>query len=200
MEDELYDVKNSIYCYKGTDVLKNKLNIQDVNTLLNIERKLVLAKLYELRQNKSIGNFDIEHFKFIHRFLFEDIYDFAGEFRRENIAKDSFRFAEFEYIEQELNRLLNELKKENYLKDLTKEDFAKRIAYYMTELNVLHPFREGNGRATREFIRELEYVNGYVFNLKNITPDIIMIAMKKSVVDPTDLEDIMYRCLDKIHE
>ena len=198
MNDEMYEVINSIYCYKGTDVLKNKLNIHDLDTLSNIERKLVLAKLYELRQNKSIGNFDMQHFKFIHRFLFEDIYDFAGEFRRENIAKDNFRFAEYEYIEQELGRLLNELKKENYLKDLSKKDFVKRIIYYMTELNVLHPFREGNGRTIREFIRELEYVNGYIFNLRGMDPNIIMSAMKRSVINSDDLEKIMYKCIDKI--
>lgn len=198
MNDEMYEVRNSIYCYKGTDVLKNKLNIHDLDTLSNIERKLVLAKLYELRQNKSIGNFDMQHFKFIHRFLFEDIYDFAGEFRRENIAKDNFRFAEYEYIEQELGRLLNELKKENYLKDLSKKDFVKRIIYYMTELNVLHPFREGNGRTIREFIRELEYVNGYIFNLRGMDPNIIMSAMKRSVINSDDLEKIMYKCIDKI--
>lgn len=197
MNDEMYEVINSIYCYKGTDVLKNKLNIHDLDTLSNIERKLVLAKLYELRQNKSIGNFDMQHFKFIHRFLFEDIYDFAGEFRRENIAKDNFRFAEYEYIEQELYRLLNELKKENYLNGLSKKDFVKRIIYYMTELNVLHPFREGNGRTIREFIRELEYVNGYTFNLRGMDPNIIMSAMKRSVINSDDLEKLMYQCIDK---
>jgi len=198
MNDEMYEVRNSIYCYKGTDVLKNKLNIHDLDTLSNIERKLVLAKLYELRQNKSIGNFDMQHFKFIHRFLFEDIYDFAGDFRRENIAKDNFRFAEYEYIEQELDRLLNELKKENYLKDLSKKDFVKCIIYYMTELNVLHPFREGNGRTIREFLRELEYVNGYIFNLRGMDPNVIMSALKRSVVDSDDLEKLMYKCLDKV--
>jgi cell filamentation protein len=78
----------------------------------------------------------------IHKFLFEDIYPFAGLFRTENIAKDYFQFAEWEYIENELTRLLSELKSENFLANLTKEKFAERLAYYWAELNVLHPFRE----------------------------------------------------------
>lgn len=78
----------------------------------------------------------------IHRFLFEDIYPFAGLFRAENIAKDNFRFANWEYIEDQLNQLLEKLKNEDYLKNCSKEELADRLSYYMSELNVLHPFRE----------------------------------------------------------
>ena len=97
---DLYEARNSIYCYENTDILKNKLNIRDKKKLYNYERKIVLAKLYILRQKEITGNFDIYHFINIHKFLFEDIYDFAGLFRTENIAKGNFRFAEWEYIEQ----------------------------------------------------------------------------------------------------
>ena len=85
-------------------------------------------------------------------------------FRTENIAKDYFQFAEWEYIESELTRLLSELKSENFLANLTKEKFTERLAYYWAELNVLHPFREGNGRTTREFLRQLSLKNGYILN------------------------------------
>lgn len=162
---ELYEAVNSIYCYPNSDILVNKLDIHDNNKLYVIERKLVLLKLYELRQNKQIGNFDIYHFISIHKFLFEDIYPFAGKIRTEDIAKDSFRFAKWEYIEDQLKELLNKLNSENF-KNLSKEDFAKKLAYYMAELNVLHPFREGNGRTTREFIRQLAYVNRILFRNK----------------------------------
>ena len=131
---ELYEAVNSIYCYPDSNVLVNKLNIHDNKKLATVERKLVLLKLYTLRQNNNIGKFDIQHFLSIHKFLFEDIYPFAGKIRSEDIAKDN-------------------------LKDLNKEDMAKKLAYYMSELNVLHPFREGNGRTIREFIREVAFVN-----------------------------------------
>ena len=194
---DLYEARNSIYCYKDSDVLVNKFDIHDNKKLEEIERKIVLAKLYELRQNRQIGNFDIAHFVGIHKFLFEDIYPFAGLFRNENIAKGNFSFAEWEYIEDELKKLLDQLKEENYLQNLDRNIFIKRLSYYMAELNVLHPFREGNGRTIREFIRQLAYKNGYVLNLKNINPKEMLYACIRSVIDTTQLENIISECLER---
>lgn len=194
---DLYEARNSIYCYKDSDVLVNKFDIHDNKKLEEIERKIVLAKLYELRQNRQIENFDITHFVGIHKFLFEDIYPFAGLFRNENIAKGNFSFAEWEYIEDQLKKLLDQLKEENYLQNLDRDTFIKKLSYYMAELNVLHPFREGNGRTIREFIRQLAYRNGYVLNLKNINPKEMLHACIRSVVDTTQLENIISECLEK---
>ena len=194
---DLYEARNSIYCYKDSDVLVNKFDIHDNKKLEEIERKIVLAKLYELRQNRQIENFDITHFVGIHKFLFEDIYPFAGLFRNENIAKGNFSFAEWEYIEDELKKLLDQLKEENYLQNLDRNIFIKRLSYYMAELNVLHPFREGNGRTIREFIRQLAYKNGYVLNLKNINPKEMLYACIRSVIDTTQLENIISECLER---
>lgn len=194
---DLYEARNSIYCYKDSDVLVNKFDIHDNKKLEEIERKIVLAKLYELRQNHQIGNFDVAHFVGIYRFLFEDIYPFAGLFRNENIAKGNFSFAEWEYIEDQLKKLLDQLKEENYLQNLDRDIFIKRLSYYMAELNVLHPFREGNGRTIREFIRQLAYKNGYVLNLKNINPKEMLYACIRSVIDTTQLENIISECLEK---
>ena len=194
---DLYEARNSIYCYKDSDVLVNKFDIHDNKKLEEIERKIVLAKLYELRQNRQIGNFDIAHFVGIHKFLFEDIYPFAGLFRNENIAKGNFSFAEWEYIEDQLKKLLDQLKEENYLQNLDRDTFIKRLSYYMAELNVLHPFREGNGRTIREFIRQLAYKNGYVLNLKNINPKEMLYACIRSVIDTTQLENIISECLER---
>ena len=85
-----YESRNSIYCYKNSNVLVNKFNITNQNRLENVERRIVLNNLYELRSNQYIGEFDITHFTTIHKMLFEDIYPFAGLFRTENIAKDNF--------------------------------------------------------------------------------------------------------------
>lgn len=198
MKADLYEARNSIYCYEGTDVLVNKLNIKNNNTLQQVENKIVLAKLFELRKNKQIGDFSVEHLVSIHRYLFEDIYYFAGKFRAENIAKGYFSFAEWEYIEDELNNLLNKLKKDNFLKNEDEKQFVKDLAYYMAELNVLHPFREGNGRSIREFIRQLAYVNGYLLDMQNITSNDMLEACIKSVIDTTDLEDVLTKCLKPI--
>ena len=197
MKDDLYEVRNSIYCYEGTNVLINKLNIKDNNLLKKAETKIVMTKLFELRKNEHIGNFDIEHILWIHKYLFEDIYPFAGKIRTENIAKGFFSFAEWQYIAEELEKLLNKLKEQNYLLDDTREEFIKDLAYYMSELNVLHPFREGNGRTTREFIRELAWKNGYILDMQNITAKDMLDASIKSVVDTQMLERILDICLIK---
>ncbi|HIU52104.1 MAG TPA: Fic family protein [Candidatus Merdicola faecigallinarum] len=196
--NSLYEARNSIYCYPNSNVLVNKLNIMNNSDLLKYENKMVLVKLYDLRQQGITGEFDINHFVSIHKYLFDEIYPFAGLFRNENIAKDNFRFAEWEFIEPELRKILNELKGENFLKGLTKETFSERLAYYMAELNVLHPFREGNGRATREFIRQLALYNGYYFNLAKIDPKEMLNASIESVVHTEKLRSLIEKALDKI--
>ena len=193
--ENFYNARNSIYCYPGTDILINKLDIHDSNKLFNLEKQIVLAKSYILRQNVNKYGFDKQHFINIHKFLFEDIYPFAGKFRTENISKGNFTFANWEFIEEQLDYLLNKLKSENYLEGLSKEDLSKRLAFYLSELNVLHPFREGNGRTIREFIRELAYKNGYVLDLTQNTAEEIFNASVKSVFNTTDLEKIIYNCL-----
>ena len=198
MNEELYEARNSAYCYKGTNVLINLLNIRDNKTLQRAESRIVATKLFELRKNEMIGNFDVEHFIKIHKFLFEDIYPFAGKFRTENIAKGYFSFAEWEYIDTELRKLLEKLHKSNLLKDDTRAELVKDLAYYLAELNVLHPFREGNGRTIREFIRELAYKNGYLLDLQKVEPSEVYDAFLKSVIDTTDLENVIDKCLIKV--
>ena len=166
---ELYEAVNSIYCYQNSNTLVNKLDIHDNKKLATVEKKLVLLKLYTLMQNKNIGNFDIHHFLSIHKFLFEDIYPFAGKIRSEDIAKDSFRFAKWEYIEEQLRFLFDKLSKDNF-KNLSKEEMAKKLAY----------------------------VNGYSFDVKNVSPKEMLNASIESIVNATHLEDVISRCLTKL--
>lgn len=192
----MYETRGSVYCYEGTNILVNKLNIKDSEELESYETSVVSLKLMALNKKGITGNFDVAHFISIHKFLFEDIYNFAGLFRTENIAKDYFQFAEWEYIDSELERLLSELKSENYLVGLSKEQFASRLAYYWAELNVLHPFREGNGRTTREFLRQLSLKNGYILNLYKVNSQELLNASIKSIADTSDLENCLYKCLE----
>lgn len=189
--------EGSKYCYKNSGTLINKLDIRDYKQLEEFEAKITAAKSLGLRIKGITGNFDIKHYTSIHKYLFEDLYSFAGKFREENIGKGEFRFASFEYIEPELERLLKQLEKENYLSGISKENLAKRLAYYLSELNVLHAFREGNGRTNREFIRQLALKNGYILNLKKVSPEKILNASIKSVIDTTELENIVESMLEK---
>ena len=192
----MYESKNSVYCYKGTNVLVNKMNIKDPIALKNYETSVIGLKLMALSKQGITGKFDVSHFVSIHKFLFEDIYPFAGLFRTENIAKDCFQFAEWEYIENELTRLLSELKSENFLANLTKEKFAERLAYYWAELNVLHPFREGNGRTQRIFISQLIRHAGYEIEFSKISADDLMSATIKAANGVNDyLKDIFTKVI-----
>ena len=200
MDEDIIKERNSKYCYKNSNTLINKLEIKDQATLQKYEARITAAKLLALRQKGITGNFDKNHFVSIHKYIFEDIYPFAGKFRTENIAKGYFRFAEWEYIEEELDKLLLKLKNENYLNEKSEEELAKALAYYMSELNVLHPFREGNGRTIREFIRQLALKNGYTLNLKKVEPQKMLNASIKSIIDTEELENIIKICLEKIEK
>ncbi len=200
MDEDIIKERNSKYCYQNSNTLINKLEIKDQLTLQKYEARITAAKLLALRQKGITGNFDKNHFVSIHKYIFEDIYPFAGKFRTENIAKGYFRFAEWEYIEEELDKLLLKLKNENYLKEKSKEELAKALAYYMSELNVLHPFREGNGRTIREFIRQLALRNGYTLNLRKVEPQEMLNASIKSIIDTEELENIIKICLEKIEK
>lgn len=200
MDENIIKERNSKYCYQNSNTLINKLEIKDQATLQKYEARITAAKLLALRQKGITGNFDKNHFINIHKYIFEDIYPFAGKFRTENIAKGYFRFAEWEYIEEELDKLLLKLKNENYLKEKSKEELAKALSYYMSELNVLHPFREGNGRTIREFIRQLALKNDYILNLKKVEPQEMLNASIKSIVETEELENIIKKCLEKIEK
>lgn len=167
------------YCYSNSRVLKNKLNIHNPDKLQEAERRLSKYREIELLNDGIKGRFDFEHLKAIHRYLFQDVYDWAGEVRTVDIAKGNL-FCRCFAIESEAERIFTELKQEKYLKNLKAGGIAKRLAYYLAEINALHPFREGNGRTQREFIRQLAYQNGYFLSYAGITPEEMTKASKAS--------------------
>lgn len=181
----MYDVKNSIYTYPNSDVLKNKLDIQDEKKLKEYETKMVAFKLATIMEKKIPRTYDENHLKAIHKHLFQEVYEFAGKYRRENIIKENFLFSDYPFIPENLRSILKKIN----LEKLKNEDFEALtifISQIMTDLNVLHPFREGNGRATREFIRELLEDLGYEIFWFDIEYQRILDASKKAVVDETD--------------
>ena len=198
--NNFYEPRNSIYCYPNSNVLINKYDIRVAKELFKVENDIIVYKLYMLREKGITGDFDVNHFISIHKFLFEELYPFAGLFRNENIAKDTFVFANWEFIEENINKLFDELKEESYLEGLDKEHLAERLTYYMSELNVLHPFREGNGRVTREFIRQLALKNGYNLDLSKFDAKEILNASIESVLDIEHLKEIIYESLIRVEE
>jgi len=106
------------------------------------------------------GTLDFGYLKQIHRFLFGDIYEWAGSVRSVNISKGN-QFCRCELIEEQMSQIMGKLADENYLYGLDKEKLAERLAYYIGEINAIHPFREGNGRSQRMFIEVLALRNRY---------------------------------------
>ncbi|MBI5593042.1 MAG: Fic family protein [Deltaproteobacteria bacterium] len=157
------------YLDPETGVLKNKLGIGDENELKEAEASLLAWRSFQLAENPIKGRFDLDHLKAIHKHLFCDVYEWAGEIRNIDLAKDNSYFANHTHIVSAARPVFEKLAEEGYLKGLDAVAFSTRAAYYLGEINALHPFREGNGRAQREFINHLAYKNGYFIEWKNIS-------------------------------
>ena len=192
---DVYSVASSIYCYPDSSVLKNKLDIRDPALLRKVEADLSTARQAEIFRTPVVGRFTATHLCNIHRKLLGDVYSFAEHFRREDIAKGPTRFVTYSQIKEKLQRLLGQLQQEKWLENVPFEAFAARSAYYMAELNYIHPFREGNGRAIREFMRLLFLHNGYVVQWDAVDVEALLNAMIDSVYDTAHLEQILKQCL-----
>lgn len=192
---DVYSVASSIYCYPDSSVLKNKLDIRDPVLLRKVEADLSSARQAEIFRTPVVGRFTATHLCNIHRKLLGDVYSFAGHFRREDIAKGPTRFVTYSQIKEKLQKLLGQLQQEKWLENVPFEAFAARSAYYMAELNYIHPFREGNGRAIREFMRLLFLHNGYVVQWDAVDVEALLNAMIDSVYDTAHLEQILKQCL-----
>ena len=192
---DVYSVASSIYCYPDSSVLKNKLDIRDPVLLRKVEADLSTARQAEIFRTPVVGRFTATHLCNIHRKLLGDVYSFAGHFRREDIAKGPTRFVTYSQIKEKLQRLLGQLQQEKWLENVPFEAFVARSAYYMAELNYIHPFREGNGRAIREFMRLLFLHNGYVVQWDAVDVEALLNAMIDSVYDTAHLEQILKQCL-----
>jgi cell filamentation protein len=157
------------YLDPATGVLLNKLGITDAAELELQEAQYAASRSCELVENPVSGAFDLAHLQAIHKALFSDVYEWAGELRTIDIAKGQSYFAHHAHIEHAAQSIFSDLAAENCLAGSDREQFSERAAYYLGEINALHPFREGNGRAQREFINHLAYNNDYCIEWKNIT-------------------------------
>ena len=167
----------------------------DEKALSEAEREITAIKTLELIDRPLKGELDFNYIKRIHRHLFSDIYVWAGELRRIDISKGNI-FCQYELIEVNSEILFNELKTENYLEGLDKDTITKRLAYYLGDLNTIHPFREGNGRVQRLFIRELASRIGYLVNFDGITTEEMIQASDKTFYhDYEMMEELIARVI-----
>jgi cell filamentation protein len=175
-------------------ILENKLNITNQVELAKAEEKISKQKARDLFDSGKIEEVKIGTFEglsFIHSYLFEDIYEFAGKIRTVNIAKGNFRFAPLMYLNQSLEHI-----------DKMPQENCEQIIEKYVEMNIAHPFREGNGRATRiwlDLILKNEIKKVIDWNL--VDKDEYLSAMERSVVKDIEIKFLLKSALtDKIND
>ena len=175
-------------------MLKNKLNITDEVELSKIEEKITKLKALELYDSGKINTVEVGTFKGlaqIHNYLFSDIYDFAGKMRTANIAKGNFRFASVLYLKDILKTI-----------DTMPEDNYDNIIKKYVEMNVAHPFREGNGRSTRIWLDLILKKNlGQVVDWSKVCKEDYLLAMERSPIKDTEINILLKNALtDKAND
>jgi cell filamentation protein len=152
------------YCWPESTCLKNKLGILGADQLAVAEARIVAVRDVEIARTTIPGDYNLAHFKEFHRRLFRDIYAWAGAPRSVDIEKSGVRFCHWRFVDDEVSSVLTSLTRDGHLIGLSPEGFIERLAYYYGELNARHPFREGNGRATRAFLRQLAAAAGFLLD------------------------------------
>ena len=198
------------YLIPGTKTLQNKLGITDSATLSTFERKFTSARDAAAITNPAPGNLDFDHLKYIHKNLFQDVYEWAGQVRTVNIAKGE-AFAPMQNIDSFAKSTFDGLKADNYLQGLPKDQFLDRAAHHLGEINALHPFRDGNGRAQRAFMDQVAGRAGYAFDWSktnqremidasihsfNVDPSKMRALLEKTLVEPLKQRDRQQRLND----
>jgi cell filamentation protein len=151
------------YLDPDSGVLKDRFGVTEAATLEALETDLAGARFRELATRPLAAQFNLSHLQAIRQYLFGDLYEWAGELRTVDISKNGHVFAHHTHIAASAADIFRRLASENHLRGLGKDAFAFRSAYYLVEINALHPFREGNGRTQREFMSALATATGFYF-------------------------------------
>ena len=155
------------YVYPETGVLRNKMGLRDALKVELMERVVTAIRMETLPDDLPITK---DGYRAIHHHIFQDVYDWSGEVRIVDIAKNNSPFCYPQFIDKELDKRFKEINADNNLRGTKKEDFADRAAYHLSELNAIYPFREGNGRTQRSFLLILGQQAGHQVDLQHIDP------------------------------
>lgn len=167
-------------CYPDTTVLVNKLGIKNQEELNSVERQFVLLRSSQVEKEAVFENVSFDFYKSLHKNLFGDLYEWAGTVRNINISKKGTVFCNYDDLEKIGKLKFQRLSELNYLKKLNKSTFLDELSELYHDLNMLHPFREGNGRTLRLFITLLVRNAGYNLNFSECDSDLLMIATIKA--------------------
>jgi cell filamentation protein len=159
------------YVYPGTEVLRNKLNILDSGKLNVAEADISSVKIMSFLTKPVPKTVSFRNLLSIHKFLFEEVYDWAGKPRTVDIQKGPTTFCRADFITQQAEKLCGQIQSAGCFKGLPQSDFIKEFAHVYNEMNVIHPFREGNGRSTRLFFNQVAAIAGYQIDYGKISRD-----------------------------
>lgn len=174
-------------CYPGTTVLINKLGIKEQKMLNVAEIRIVISMTAKIESEINFENVDFDFYKTLHHRLFSDLYEWAGKIRNINISKKGTVFCKSDDIERIGVLKFKRLQKLDFLKNLTKEEFVEELTELYNDLNMLHPFREGNGRTLRLFITLLVRNADYNISFAECDSDLLLIATIKAAQGDTNL-------------
>ena len=168
------------YCYPPDyTVLRNRLDIRDAPTLEAAERQLVAQRLLE---PVPTGDFDLAHLKAIHRHLFQDVYAWAGDVRTVEITKGDSRFQPMRFIAADMADVHRRIVAAGYFRGYGLDEFAEGVGPMLGEINHVHPFREGNGRAQFQYLKQLAKRAGHTIDLTRIDRSAWLDASRRSNV------------------
>ena len=178
-------------CYPNTTVLVNKFGIKNQEELDRVEKQITLLRAVQAEQETKFENVDFEFYKNTHRRIFADVYEWAGTVRTINISKKGTVFCNACEIERIGRLKFERLKKQNYLRKMDSGNFLDELTDLYHELNMLHPFREGNGRTLRLFVTLLVRNTGGDIDFNNTDSDLLTIAtIKASQGDKSMLRNV----------
>lgn len=181
----------------GDDYLvsTNLLGMKDYQALEQAEAFVFSLRATQIEQGTyTIRSFTLQDFNDLHAFLFQDIYPFAGQFRDVQLMKGSTRFCQFQYIDTYARALFLQLTNEQNWETINQA--AKRLAYFKSELNMLHPFREGNGRTIRIFLRAYALSKGVNWQYTKINQKTYLNAMIQAVTNTNLLEKLFLETIE----
>jgi cell filamentation protein len=158
-----------------TGILRNNLGLDTAAALEAAEREIAHAALIGLRESPVQATYDLSHLCVIHRRIFGDIYDWAGQVRTVAIAKGSM-FCLPQFIASAAAEIFRQLRQDKFLRGLARDAFVDRVTFYLGEVNAVHPFREGNGRTQRAFFEQLARDAGYTLNWQRLDAERNMMA------------------------
>jgi cell filamentation protein len=191
-----YGTGQDPYCYRGTRTLRNLLDITDETVLNHAERDISASAANEIEY--CTPPYDLAALQKIHRQLFDELYDWAGEIRTIDISKDTTRLCTVSRIEPEASKLLNACAHRSWFIGLDREALIVAVAELFGDLNMTHPFREGNGRAQRILFEHLIIHAGFEISWWGVEQrEWIQANIDAVVCDYSTLERVFERCIGR---